>query len=472
MGGKRERLLRVELRTEHDLVLARQRARQVAALLGLDALEQTQLATAVSEVARNAQQYAGGGAVEFAVQRDGPAMWVTVVDQGPGIPDLAAVLTGCAGAAGQAGGLTVSRRLVDQLEIDSGPGRGTRVTLRRNLAAKGGALPAAAVEQVSAALAQLRPQSHAEEVQLQNQELLRALDEQRRTSEALERRRAEVERLNQELQETNRGVLALYAELDERAEQLRRASDLKSRFLSYMSHEFRTPLASIRSMAKLLIARMDGDLTPEQERQVAFMGRAAEDLTAMVDDLLDIAKIESGRLNLSVVEIDVPRMLGGLRGMFRPMPRAEGVTLRFDEPRDLDVLWSDEGKLSQILRNLVSNALKFTELGEVRVSARRDGALAVFAVTDTGIGIAPEHQQAIFEEFVQVHASAGGGVKGTGLGLPLSRKLAQLLGGDIRLQSAPGEGSLFELFVPVGSPRPTGEEAAAPVAAERGAPHA
>ena len=261
---------------------------------------------------------------------------------------------------------------------------------------------------------------------------------------------AEAIALREELDETNQGVLALYAELDTQADQLRQASDLKSRFLSYMSHEFRTPLGSILSITGLLTDELDGPLSPEQHKQVAFVSVAARELSDMVDDLLDLAKIEAGRITISPAWFDMFDLFAALRGMFRPIVDASAVDLIFEEPVGLPKLYTDDKKLAQILRNFISNSLKFTTRGEVRVSARLEGHDHVrFAVSDTGIGIAPQLHGALFEDFSQVDSPLQKRLRGTGLGLSLCKRFAQLLGGDVGVQSTPGTGSTFFVIIPL-----------------------
>jgi len=261
---------------------------------------------------------------------------------------------------------------------------------------------------------------------------------------------SETAALRDELDETNQGVLALYAELDTQAEQLRQASDLKSRFLSYMSHEFRTPLGSILSVNSLLADELDGPLSPEQHKQVAFVSSAARELSDMVDDLLDLAKIEAGRISISPAWFDMLDLFSALRGMFRPIVDASAVDLIFEEPVGLPRLYTDDKKLAQILRNFISNSLKFTTRGEVRVSARLEGADKVrFAVSDTGIGIAPELHGALFEDFSQVDSPLQKRLRGTGLGLSLCKRFAALLGGEVGMDSTPGVGSTFFVIIPL-----------------------
>jgi signal transduction histidine kinase len=262
--------------------------------------------------------------------------------------------------------------------------------------------------------------------------------------------RLEVEALRAELEETNRGVVALYAELDAQAEQLRKATELKSRFLAYMSHEFRTPVNAIRSITRLLNDRVDGPLTPEQERQVGFIETTAAEFAEMVDDLLDLAKIEAGRVEISPAWFEMVDLFSALRGMFKPVLTNPATALIFEEPHDLPRIFTDDRKLSQILRNFIANALKFTSQGEVRVSAMRlAGDFVRFSVADTGIGIAPEHHAAVFDDFSQVDSPVQKRLRGTGLGLSLSKHLAHLLGGEIAVESELGRGSVFSVTLPI-----------------------
>ena len=280
------------------------------------------------------------------------------------------------------------------------------------------------------------------ECSTQNHELLTALEE-------LRQRQEELALLNAELQDTNRGVLALYAELDEKAEHLQRADAMKSKFLSNMTHEFQTPLNSILALTRLLLERADGDLEPEQEKQVRFVRDAAEQLSELVGDLLDIAKVEAGKVTIRPASFTVANLFAALRGLIRPLQQREAVSLVFDSADGLPPLFTDEGKLSQVLRNYISNALKFTEAGEVRVTASVDvEGMVVFLVHDTGIGIALTDQHLLFQEFAQIPNRLQSKVRGTGLGLSLSKRLAELLGGSVGMNSVPGQGSTFWIRSP------------------------
>lgn len=266
----------------------------------------------------------------------------------------------------------------------------------------------------------------------------------------LDARTQEVEALRAELEETNRGVLALYSELDIQADQLRQATELKSRFLAYMSHEFRTPIVAIQSITRLLIDRVDGPLTTEQERQVMFVRDTAAEFADMVNDLLDLARLEAGRVDVSPAWFDMVVLFDALRGMFKPVLTNPEVSLIFEEPHDIPKLFGDDRKLSHILRNFISNALKFTPSGEVRVAAHSDDpATITFSVRDTGIGIPAEAHGAVFQDFVQIDSPLQRRYRGSGLGLALSKRLAEVLGGKVGFESEVGVGSRFYVTLPV-----------------------
>jgi signal transduction histidine kinase/CheY-like chemotaxis protein len=313
--------------------------------------------------------------------------------------------------------------------------------MRTRLAA--GRLDTAALGRVRARLLEQEPHDAYAELRHQNQELALTL-------EGLRAREEELARVNRELEDTNRGVLALYAELEERAEQLKAASESKSRFLASMSHELRTPVNSVLGLTRILLDRCDGELTSEQERQVRLIALAAEGLATTVDDLLDLAKAEAGRLDVRLTQVDVRELFASLNGMLRPLVPSDAVQLLVEEPAGVPAMRTDEAKVTQILRNLVSNALKYTPEGEVRVSATYDPAerVVVFCVGDTGIGIDAPDQGRIFEEFVQLPGPLQARSQGTGLGLPVARRLAQLLGGSMGLESAPGVGTTFRVVLP------------------------
>jgi signal transduction histidine kinase/DNA-binding response OmpR family regulator len=439
-------ILTVSIRSEYDTVAARQRARQIAMLLGFDRQDQTRISTAVSEIARNAFNYAGGGRVEYLIEgRVSPQLFlIRVTDAGKGIRDLSSVLDGTyQSKTGMGLGIAGARRLMDQFQIESDPAHGTTIWLKKLLPKRAPLLRETDIGKLADSLAREASQDAFHELQHQNQELIAALEE-------IRARQAELMLLNRELEDTNRGVVALYAELDEKADHLRRADDLKSKFLSNMSHEFRSPLNSILALSGLLLGRTDGELSGEQVQQVEYIRRAANDLLELVNDLLDLAKVEAGKVEVKPLEFTASNLFGALRGMLRPLLLNQSVNLVFEDADQIPPIFGDEGKVSQVLRNFISNSLKFTESGEVRVSATlANETNVIFSVSDTGIGIAPENQELIFQDFAQVDSPIQRRVKGTGLGLPLSKKLATVLRGEVRLNSELGTGSTFTLQIPL-----------------------
>jgi signal transduction histidine kinase len=422
------RILAIGLSNEQDVVLVRQRARQVSNLMGFSQQDQVRIATAVSEVARGAAQPGASGRATFLI-RDVQRRQYLEVTIGAGndapilLPDDAVV---------------TAHRLMDECEVADG------VLTMRKLLPPQTWVDNARLSEIAAQLAKDSPVANTyRELELQNRELVTTLAE-------LRERQEDLLSLARELEDTNRGIVALYAEIEDKAERLRRADEMKSRFLSNTSHELRTPLSSIRALAKLLLDRMDGDLTSEQERQVRFIEAAAADLSELVNDLLDLAKIEAGRVEVQLAPVVVDNLFRALKAMLRPLVDEGRVELVFEPCDYAEAFESDEGKISQVLRNFISNALKFTEQGAVRVSAFHDPVAdtITFAVADTGIGISPDNLQLIFEEFSQIEHPLQRRSKGTGLGLPLCRKLAELLGGRVDVVSQPGVGSTFSLVLP------------------------
>ncbi|MEO8520983.1 MAG: ATP-binding protein [Acidobacteriota bacterium] len=451
-------LFSLPLRREEDVVAARRAATRLAEALGFDPGDQTRIATAVSEIVRNALRYATGGEVQFSVESAPPAFQVRVEDQGPGIANLDDVLNGrVPSRSGMGLGLTGTKRLMDRFSIESTPG-GTVVVFAKILPPNALPVTPARVRTLADAAGAGLDGGLVGDVQRQNHELMRTLDE-------LHRRQAELAHLNRELEDTNRGVVALYAELDAQADTLRRADAMKSRFLSNMTHEFRTPVNAIIGLSNLLRDdRVRQGHVPEPE--IGFIRQAADQLWTLVNDLLDLAKVEAGKTVVRPARFEVQELFSALRGMLRPLLVTQSVALVFEDVPDLPPMWTDEAKVAQILRNLISNGLKFTERGEVRVSAAVDvpSGLMTLRVADTGIGISAADIPAAFEEFRQIEHRLQARARGTGLGLPLSRRLAQLLGGSLTATSEPGVGSVFSVVLPVTYHSPETPPAGAPPA--------
>lgn len=303
-----------------------------------------------------------------------------------------------------------------------------------------------------------------EELQVQQEELRTAneeLEEQSRALEesqsALENQQAELEQTNEQLGEQaarldlkNNALLQAQEQLRERALELERASRYKSEFLANMSHELRTPLNSSLILAKLLSDNAAGNLNDEQVRFAQTIYSAGNDLLNLINDILDISKVEAGKLELVPEELALRRVIEGMARTFEPLARQKSLEFRFDvAPNVPAAIHTDRQRIEQILKNLLSNAIKFTDSGEVSltVSATQDGWVQ-FAVQDSGIGIAPDQQDRIFDAFHQADGSTARKYGGTGLGLSISRDLTALLGGTLTVASAPGEGSTFTLSLP------------------------
>jgi signal transduction histidine kinase len=432
----------LQLKFDQDMMLAPQQARQLAKQLGFDKSDQTRIATVVSELVRIAMQ-CQEGTFAFTLTQELPQCFVIELSNLP--PTLSSLQESLQGASSDLiRGLVAVQRLMDHFQLEPTSTAGTFLQTGKFLPKRAEFLTEEQFTQITEAVLKETPTSPLEEIRRQNQDLLQTLEQLRQREEQLLQ-------LNRELEETNRGVVALYAELDEKAISLKRANELQTRFFSYTSHEFRTPLNAIISLSRLLLEHLDGSLSAEQEKQISLIQRAAEGLTEQVNDLLDLAKAESGRLTIYPTQFAVSSLFGTLRGLMRPLLTQSDITLVFDYG-SLPPLYTDEGKLAQILRNFISNALKYTRQGEVRVTATLSGPQNItFAVSDTGIGIAPEDQAWIFEDFTQVDSPLQHRTKGTGLGLPLSRKLADLLGGTLCVTSVLGVGSTFSITLPLQS---------------------
>ena len=317
-----------------------------------------------------------------------------------------------------------------------------------------------------------------EELQVQQEELRTAneeLEEQSRVLEEsqtiLENQKAELEQTNEQLAEQanaldqkNTALGVVQAELEERAQDLQRASKYKSEFLANMSHELRTPLNSSLILAKLLSENAKGNLEPEQIQFANTIYAAGNDLLNLINDILDISKVEAGKLELAPENLALPSLAEAMRMMFAPQASQKRLIFTSAvEPGAPASLNTDGQRLQQILKNLLSNALKFTDDGQVSLTIEgRSGGMIAFAVRDSGIGIAPDQQSLIFEAFRQADGTTSRRYGGTGLGLSISRDLATLLGGTIEVASTPGKGSTFTLLLPAQLPPAAAASAPAP----------
>jgi signal transduction histidine kinase len=243
-------------------------------------------------------------------------------------------------------------------------------------------------------------------------------------------------------------LLMLKADLKEAKNAAVRSTQLKTDFLNMMSHEIRTPLNSIHMFCWVLLSHGAEKFDEEQRASIEGIQRAVQDLTQQVNDVLDLGKIESGKVSVQIEEFSISELFDSLRSLLRPLANNPNVKLVF-EPSDIGIIRTDFNKLSHILRNFITNGLKFTAHGSVTVSVQRTGDTVVWTVADTGIGIPEESIGQVFDDFYQVENQSQRPLKGTGLGLSISRKLANLIGGVLSVKSTPGAGSSFSLSIPV-----------------------
>ena len=290
----------------------------------------------------------------------------------------------------------------------------------------------------------------ADAVQEREEELQQSIEELDLAHEELQSANEELQQHYEELELSQEELLTSNEELSQANDRVIEADRLKSEFLANMSHELRTPLNSVIALSGILLARMDGDLTEEQEKQVKIIKKSGKNLLELINDILDLSKIESGKMEISLEEFYIEDVVNDDRAMVTPLASEKEINISFIKNEEIPVIRSDRNKIKQVLLNLLSNAVKFTPKGgSITISATdRDGRVEL-SVTDTGIGIAKENLDKIFDEFRQVDGSSTREYGGTGLGLAITRRLVKLLGGEIRVESEIGKGSTFIINIPV-----------------------
>ncbi|MBD3548226.1 MULTISPECIES: sensor histidine kinase [unclassified Streptomyces] len=442
-----------DLTTPQDVFALRRIGQSAAEALGMDRQDQVRIATALSELGRD-RLGCEGLTVSFALP--------------PGPERVLAVVFGWTGGAKSAPDLDPASRLLHRVRHETGGGR-ERIVAEHPL-------PTSWVDTTDArrgvvdALRRHASPTHAEDLREQTRDLITALEESRAQREEMRRLNEELEETNrgvlalytelsQELEETNSGVVALHAELEEKSARLRETSEAKTRFWRNISHELRTPVNAVVALTRLLLAPDSAPLTDEQRRQLSLIDASGQSLLSLVGDLLDVAKAEAGQLEINAAPTDLRALLAQLGAVMRNTGTSD-VALLMPEPSALPVAVTDEALLTRILRNLLSNALKFTEKGEVSLEFRVDAPWMVFTVTDTGVGIPEDELSKVFEEFYQVRGPLQRTHRGTGLGLPYARTLTELLGGALRLSSTPGAGTRVEVELPFTPVPPTSAPAA------------
>ena len=431
----------IYVRREADIIKVRDRVRHLARELGFDMTTQIKITTAVSELTRNIYEYAKSGVIRVALVERGASagLQLQARDDGPGINSniLQRVMDGSyRSPSGMGVGLIGTRRLMDEFEIESAPQGGTRVTVVKWLPLPQAVRAKEYVPDFRAYLAKEAEGSVVEELQQQNRDLLEVLAE-------LEEKHRELEELNHQLEISNR-------ELNEANAKLREVAEMKEEFLALTTHDLRSPLTVISGVINFFTSGRLGELSPEQRNMVRMMERNAQSLIELVNDLLDASKLGSGSLRLDPISIDLRVVIDELRETMEPLAKEKSIELEICLPAELPPVRADHAKLHRILLNLLSNAVKFTPRGgKVNVSAEQDGELMRISVSDTGIGIAPEDVARLFDKYEQARNRATRGEKGTGLGLYITKQLVELHGGQILVDSKPGEGSTFTFTLPI-----------------------
>jgi signal transduction histidine kinase len=440
-------LLATAVAQEPDVFALRRDGRAIAEIAGLERQDQIRLATALSELGRDRLGCAEV-TVRFALAADP-------------VPTLEVTMRWADGPPPAAEALGSARRLVREL-TDQSVGRRGVIVLRHSLSVSRDRFQEIA-DLVARALHDRTAANREEDLRAQTRDLIVALEEARAHGEELKLLNQELEQTNagvmalyselsDELEQTNSGVVALHAELEDKSRQLREASEAKTRFWANVSHELRGPLNSVIGLSRLLIDAGPEELGEQQREQVALIAASGETLRTLVDELLDVAKAEAGQLVPQPAEVDLRLLLTQLEAVLRPAIPHPGVALVFPDPASMPTLVTDETMLTRVLRNLVGNSLKFTESGQVGVEVSPvAGDRLEITVTDTGIGIPEADQERIFEEFYQVRGPHQRGKAGTGLGLPYARRLVELLGGSLTLSSTPGHGTRVTVRLPTGT---------------------
>ena len=450
-------IMTVSLRRENDLLLARQRSRQITQLLGFSTGDSTRVTTAIAEIARNALTYGKGGTITFMIedeQHGSQSLAIQIADKGPGISNLPTILAGNYGSdTGMGIGITGSRALMDRFQIESAPGGGTCVMMTKVLPRTAGRVGTAEIARLTQQLAAQDEGSPFGELQSQNQELMRALEE-------VTRRQAEVEQLRVVAEEARR-----------RAEEAQLVAErslvVQERFMALTTHEFRTPLNAMMGYLELLELGLVGKLDEKQALYFERTQRACKHLVGVTNDFLDMAKGEAGHLKVARHSGAARQVIAEAAALVAPQAAARTVEITLVEAAERILYLGDADRIRQVLINVLGNAVSFTPAGgRIEVIAARaedpppgtaltGGPWCTIRIADSGPGIPPDKLAHVFEPFVQV-TSGQAGRRGTGLGLTVSRQLALLMGGDLTVESCAGidGGAAFTLWLPLGTASP------------------
>jgi signal transduction histidine kinase len=431
-------LITLAIRREYDMLLARHRARRICQLLEFSNGDTTRIATALSEVARNAFEYAGGGSASFSIEGIGnerQELVIRVADEGKGIEDLASVLSDERASLGV--GLRGSRTLMDRFEVLSSTDAGTVVVMAMKMPSGPSRFSMADAARLVAELATQEDVSPIGELHAQNQALLTTL--------------REVEQLR---------AFANHARDRAEAAQLvaERSLVVRDRFMALTTHELRTPLNAIIGYLDLLEMELGPIMSERQGDFFARVQRASQHLRGVTNDFLVMAQGDAGRLQVSCRDSSARAVMREAAALIMPQALARDVTVKLTESVDELTYFGDENRVRQVLVNLLGNAVSFSPTGStVSVMAERardangagldGGPWSVFRVVDSGPGIPEEKLAHVFEPFVQLPSDVQSIRKGTGLGLTVSRQLAQMMGGDLTAANA-DPGAVFALWLP------------------------
>ena len=444
-------ILTVAIRTEDDLLLARRRARQIAQYLGFSAGDTTRIVTALSEISRNAFEYAGGGSVAFAIdahEADQQELMLRVSDHGAGIADVAAVLSPqFQSRTGMGVGLRGSRALMDRFEISSVVGKGTTIEMSKRLPWSAPRFGKGDVIRLVDQLAKNGGGTALSEMQTQNQALLQTLEE-------LTAKNTEIERLRE---------VAIGAQVRAEAAQMVAEHSLavRGRFMALTTHELRTPLNAIIGYLQLLDMELAGSLTEKQQGHFARTQKAANHLLRITNDFLEMAAGDAGKLQVARHPGAARHVMSEATALVTPQAAARDIVIQLSESVERAMYLGDSHRVRQILINLLGNAVTFTPRGKtIQVHAEEvaeappgtelsGGPWCAIRVTDSGPGIPPEKLAFVFEPFVQLSPDGQPDRKGSGLGLTVSRQLARLMGGDLTAESR-ATGAEFTLWLPEG----------------------
>jgi signal transduction histidine kinase len=440
-----ETILTLNVRTEFDVIAARQRARQIAAACGFGSLDQARISTVVSELARNIFNYAGTGSVLFAATGTSSPqhLLITVEDRGGGIADIEHILSGqYRSTSGMGLGILSARRLMERFELTSGA-TGTRIVVGKRFPAQTAFISAAAFVSIVAAFEALPHQAAAlSEARHQNRELSDALG-------VLQLRQEELMLMTTRLEERNQNVEALNDLLDDKAEALQHADRSKDQFLAMLGHELRGPLSAAGMAASMLKLP---DVTSERASKMGeLISRQVVHMSKLVEDLLDVSRISRGLVKLDRAPVKLAEVLVAAIEQVQSAAVLKHHRIEQELRRQGPVVLGDRTRLVQVVSNLLGNAIRYTDDGGlIRIALEERGSMAILRISDNGRGIGSEIMPRLFDLYVQAEISSERTNGGLGLGLALVKNLVEAHKGAVTAESAgEGQGSTFTVQLPI-----------------------